>query len=330
MAKAELLGERGVAYVGNPSEVRNNPDELRVAAVSSLERLPQFPAAPTLRELGIEGLDEEVMWRGFAVKQGLPDEVLQWYGDLIEKVSADHEWRAFWEKDGIDVRYRDSAAFTATIESDFQEFTHYLTQLGIVRADVSTPLARFFSGWSSLAVLCVLGILGRFAAKKYYGPRADVGEVVIPFALLSLGLVLLGASLLFPHGGKVGAAAIPQLWIWFLMPICAVLLFQAFRSVAANDDHDKNPAATTATAPLIHTPVAPFIVLMTIYVPCVWLVGYFVSTFLFLVVAMMLLGERRVARVTGIATAWLVFSYIVFAYVLSVPLPVGRLVERLF
>ena len=326
-AKAELLGERGVAYVGNPSEVRSSPDELQVAAVSARNRLPQFPAAPTLRELGIEGLDEEFMWRGFAVKQGVPDEVLQWYGDLIKKVSADPEWRAFWEKDGIDVQYRDSAEFTATVQSDFQEFAHYLRQLGVVRAGVSTPLTRFFSGWSPLAMLGLLGVLCAFIGRKYYGPHADLGEVIIPFALLSLALVLLAASLLFPRSGNVGAAAIPQLWIWFLIPICAVLLFQAFRSVKVAGDHDK-PPATTASASLIPTHMAPFIALMAVYVPCMWLLGYYVSTFLFLIVAMILLGERRVGRLAGIATGWLFFSYIVFARVLFVPLPLGRLVER--
>lgn len=179
-------------------------------------------------------------------------------------------------------------------------------------------------------MLGLLGILCGFVAKWYYGPHADVGEVIIPFVLLSLALVLLGASLLFPHSNGVGAAAIPRLWIWFLAPVCAVLLFQAFCSLAAEGDHDKRPVATTAATSLIHTPVAPFIVLMTIYVPCVWLLGYFVSTFLFLVAAMLLLGERRVGRVVGIATAWLVFSYAVFARLLFVPLPVGILREWLF
>ncbi len=179
-------------------------------------------------------------------------------------------------------------------------------------------------------MLGLLGILCGFVGKRYYGPHADVGEIIIPFVLLSLALVLLGASLLFPHSGKVGAAAIPRLWILFLAPVCAVLLFQAFCSLTAEGDQDKRPTATTAAISLIHTPVARFIVLMTIYVPCVWLLGYFVSTFLFLVVAMMLLGERRVGRVTGIATGWLVFSYIVFARVLFVPLPVGNLMEWLF
>jgi hypothetical protein len=155
-----------------------------------------------------------------------------------------------------------------------------------------------------------------------------VGEVIIPVALLALGMVLLGASLLFPHSGEVGAAAIPQLWIWFLMPMCAVLLLQAFRTVTANVDRDTNPAATMATVSLIHAPVAPFVVLMLVYVPSVWLLGYYVSTFFFLVVAMLSLGERRVTRVLGIATTWLVFSYVVFARVLFVPLPVGEIIER--
>ncbi len=326
-AWAALLGGQGAAYVGNPSEVRNNPDQLQVAAVSSPARLPQFSAAPTLRELGIEGLDEEVMWRGFAVKRGVPEKVLQWYGRLIEKVSADPQWRGFWEKDGIQVQYRGPAEFTTTVKSDLQEFTHYLGQLGVVPDHVATPLARFFSGWSPLAMLGVLSALSAFIMKRYFGPQSDVGELIIPFALLLLALLLLGASFLFPRSVGLGAAAIPQLWIWFLAPMCAVLLFQAWRVVSAEQARDTNPAAPPTTS-LIRTPAAAFVVLMIVYVPCVWQLGYFASTFLFLVFAMVLLGECRLGRVVGIASGWLVFSYLVFARLLFVPLPVGKLLER--
>ena len=93
-------------------------------------------------------------------------------------------------------------------------------------------------------------------------------------------------------------------------------------------EHDSNvlPPKTTS---LLRTPVTPFVILMIIYVPSVSLLGYYVSTFVFIVIAMVLLGERRPGRVAGIAEGWLVFSYVVFARLLFVPLPVGRAFERL-
>ncbi|MCD6123441.1 MAG: hypothetical protein J7K04_16535 [Spirochaetales bacterium] len=62
-AMAALLGGQGVAYVGNPRDIAGKPD-LKIAAVSFEQRLKQFPNVPTFGELGANGLNNEVMWRG--------------------------------------------------------------------------------------------------------------------------------------------------------------------------------------------------------------------------------------------------------------------------
>ena len=61
-AMAALMGGQGVAYVGNPADTMGRPD-LKVCAVSSDKRLKQYPDAPTFRELGLAGLEDEIMWR---------------------------------------------------------------------------------------------------------------------------------------------------------------------------------------------------------------------------------------------------------------------------
>jgi len=66
-ALAALLGDQGVAYVGNPRDASGNAD-LRIAAVSSSERLAALPEVPTFGELEIHNLENEYMWRGFALK----------------------------------------------------------------------------------------------------------------------------------------------------------------------------------------------------------------------------------------------------------------------
>lgn len=101
-AIAALMGKQGVVYVGNPSETRGKPD-LGVAAICYTRRLASFPDIPTFDELGVKGVENEVMWRGFAVKKGTPENVIKWYEDLFEKVTNDEDWRNTYEKDGIDV-----------------------------------------------------------------------------------------------------------------------------------------------------------------------------------------------------------------------------------
>ncbi len=101
-AIAALIGKQGVLYVGNPSETRGKPD-LGVAAICYTRRLASFPDVPTFEELGVHGVENEVMWRGFAVKKGTPENVIKWYEELFEKVTNDQDWRNTYEKDGIDV-----------------------------------------------------------------------------------------------------------------------------------------------------------------------------------------------------------------------------------
>lgn len=76
-AIAALLGEQGVAYVGNPRDIVGKAENFKIAAVSSKKRLDEFPDGPTFAELGIKGLDSEIMWRGFAVKKGTPANVVK-------------------------------------------------------------------------------------------------------------------------------------------------------------------------------------------------------------------------------------------------------------
>ena len=101
-AMAAVIGQQAQVYVGNPVDVRGKPD-LMMAAISAQKRFSQFPDVPTLKELGIKGLDEESFWRGFALKKGTPESVVAWYDDLFAKLTADPDWRKFNEKDGMEV-----------------------------------------------------------------------------------------------------------------------------------------------------------------------------------------------------------------------------------
>ena len=131
-AMAALMGGQGVAYVGNPADIMGRPD-LKIAAVSSAERLPQFPDAPTFRELGIEGLDEESMWRGFCVKKGTPPEAVQWLQNLVDQVTNDPEWRQFFENQAIEVVHYKTDRFTDIVRQNLEDAEKYFRQFGIIQ-----------------------------------------------------------------------------------------------------------------------------------------------------------------------------------------------------
>jgi len=120
-AIAGLLGEQGITYVGNPGEVIGKPD-LKVAAICADERLEQFPDVPTFKELGIPGLENEVMWRGFAVKTGTPDSIIAWYDDIFEKVANDPEWIASYAPQGNLLVHQTRDEFNALVAADYAAY----------------------------------------------------------------------------------------------------------------------------------------------------------------------------------------------------------------
>ena len=132
-AMAALMGGHGVAYVGNPQDVIGRPD-LKVAVISSPERIGgQFANVPTFRELGVKGLDNEIMWRGFMIKKGVPQEAYSFYMDLFEKVNKDPKWREYIEKGGANpVLYKEDK-FLSIVKNDQAEFTETLRKLGAIK-----------------------------------------------------------------------------------------------------------------------------------------------------------------------------------------------------
>jgi putative tricarboxylic transport membrane protein len=132
-AMAALLGGHGVVYVGNPQDVVGRPD-LKVAAISAQKRLAgQFAYAPTFKEVGISGLDSEIMWRGFMVKKAIPAEARAYYDDLLEKVSKDPEWREYISKGGANSVFYKEEKFNKIVKNDATEFTATLKELGILK-----------------------------------------------------------------------------------------------------------------------------------------------------------------------------------------------------
>ena len=132
-AMAALLGGHGVVYVGNPQDVIGRPD-LKVAAIASEKRLGgQFADVPTFDELGVKGLSNEIMWRGFMTKKGIPAEAEAFYLDLFEKVTNDPEWKAYIEKGGATPVMQTNDEFSAIVKKDQAEFGAALKDLGVIK-----------------------------------------------------------------------------------------------------------------------------------------------------------------------------------------------------
>jgi putative tricarboxylic transport membrane protein len=124
-AMAVVIGGQAEVYVGNPADVAGKPD-LQIAVISAPKRLPQFPDVPTFKELGIKELDNETMWRGFALKAGTSAKIKKWYDDLFDKVTDDPDWHNFFEPNGMTLVHVRTDKFDDMVRKDIAEQTKYL------------------------------------------------------------------------------------------------------------------------------------------------------------------------------------------------------------
>jgi putative tricarboxylic transport membrane protein len=319
-AIAALLGEQGVAYVGNPRDALGNPD-LYIAAVSSKQRLKVFPDTPTFTELGVPSLDNEYMWRGFALKAGTPQEIIEWYEDLFVKVTADPEWREFWSRGGIEVEFVGGDEFADIVRQDVETFEYYLTKSEIITTKSNSGLALLASGFPLLLLtIGFIVILAVFGLLIYRSSVSHIlGRVMVIGFFLIVSIVLYLQTLTFPANSEVGPAVVPRLWILMIIPLSLLLLFRTF----------KRQEKVEANGPRMDI-VLVFIGFLVVYLLVMNYIGYFISTFLFIVVGMLYLGYKNQKVTFIVATSWIVFSYVIFYKILFVSLPLGKLFEGLF
>ena len=319
-AIAALLGEQGVAYVGNPRDALGNPD-LYVAAVSSDKRLEAFPNAPTFAELGSTTLNNEYMWRGFALKAGTPPDVIEWYTNLFQQVTADPDWKEFWGKGGIDVEFIGGDEFTDIVKQDVETFEYYLTKSEIISTSSNNGLSKYGEGTPllilTIGLITVIGLAGYLIYKSSFSNT--FGRIMVIGFFLLISIVFYLQSFIFPMSSEVGPAVVPRLWIFTLVPLSLLLLVKTLR----------NKEGVEQAGPRVDI-VLTFIGFLVVYLLVMNYVGYFLSTFIFMITGMIYLGYKNIKVMLITSATWIVFSYIIFYKILFVPLPLGKWFEGLF
>jgi hypothetical protein len=265
------MGGQGIAYVGNPLDALES-DNLRVALVSHPERLTQFPDAPTYGELGFPQLDHEVMWRGFAVKEGTPQDALAWYDQLFRAVDADPQWRELWAHGGIDVEYRKRDVFAPRIREDIQVFTHYLQQLDLFQTTRNNRFSAWFEHYglaSALGLLLATNLAGWFWVRGN-SDRLALGPLLIPLNVLATGVILLAASFTLVRTEGIGPALVPRLWIGLLMPSTLVLVSR-WRIDSAQRSQTVHGMSSKSDADIGRSALVRFVLWLLIYLVTLWL-----------------------------------------------------------
>ncbi|MVA12164.1 tripartite tricarboxylate transporter substrate binding protein [Agrobacterium vitis] len=128
-----LLGKHIDAAMMTPStglsQVKSG--EFRLLGVSTAERSPFLPDAPTFKEQGFDL--EGAIWRGIAVKAGTPDDVVATIQTAIDKVTASPEWKKFQEEQFQDSPNWSEKEFTERVKKDLEAQSEFLKSAGFVK-----------------------------------------------------------------------------------------------------------------------------------------------------------------------------------------------------
>lgn len=347
-ALAALMGGHGSTYTGNPGEVRGRPD-LAIAAVCAPERLPQFPDAPTFRELGIPGLENETMWRGIAIHPSTPPEILAWHQALLERIASDPAWQAEWQSEGLSVKLESHPAFTTRISRETAEFTSFLRQLGIL-PEPGIPLPRP-SPWLwatvSITALLLASIAVVLALRKAHPLHWSPSFFAALCGMAAAGILAFAVGTL-PAGNRldpIGPGGIPLLWAALLVVCFAAVARQSLPSPATSrlPIHPRHSVGQTSSAspsnseaspvPAPDSPIPPplpgfvlawALALLLTSIPLLMSgLGYYLTVALAFPAALCLLGWQKPLSISAITLGWLLFAWLIFAGLLHVDLPGG-------
>ena len=107
-----VLGKHVAAAMTYPTFAIANKERVRMLAVATANRLPQFPNTPTFKELGYDWVDGA--YRGIAVPKSTPEAVRKQISDLFLKINTDPEHRKQMLDSGyeqVDITYEQMADF---------------------------------------------------------------------------------------------------------------------------------------------------------------------------------------------------------------------------
>lgn len=173
--------------------------------------------------------------------------------------------------------------------------------------------------WILLTIMVVILIGIAFLVNKS-SKKKYTGRIVIPVFFIELAVVFGILLLSFPDkGDEVGPGVVPGLWI---IGILGLSIFLLIRGLLEHEEEDP-PWGNVGN-------VAVFIAMTILYLIFMQLIGYMISTFIYLITGMFYLKYRNWKVMIAMAAGWITFSYFAFYRLLYVPLPKGKLIEWIF
>ena len=131
-AVTDALGGHIEMVVNNKSNLlpQFRDGRLKALAVTSSERWPELPQTPTMREVGILGFPQEVLF-GLLAPAGTPQPIVMRLNSAINEALRSPDVRASLDGIGVDARIGTPEAFAAALEEQAREWKRVIEETGI-------------------------------------------------------------------------------------------------------------------------------------------------------------------------------------------------------
>ncbi len=128
---ASILGGHVSAAMSYSTLAIQQKGKMRMLAVATEKRLPQFPDVPTFRELGLNWVDGA--YRGIGVPKSTPQAVRKQVSDMMDAINKDPELRKRMQEGGFEVTDITLEMVPAFMKERSQEYLNAAKALGLAK-----------------------------------------------------------------------------------------------------------------------------------------------------------------------------------------------------
>ena len=128
---ASVLGGHVSATMSYTTLAIQQKGKMRVLAVATEKRLPQFPDAPTFSELGVKWIDGA--YRGVAVPKSTPENIRKQVSDMMDAINKDPDLRKRMVEGGFEVTDIGYDQMPAFMKERTQDYMGTAKLMGLVK-----------------------------------------------------------------------------------------------------------------------------------------------------------------------------------------------------
>lgn len=163
-----------------------------------------------------------------------------------------------------------------------------------------------------ISLLFVIWAVVRKTDRKEY-----LFSILLPCALMFLAILFYAITFSFRDQAVGGPTTIPRIWIYSLIVLSIGLMISVWSGKVAPDKKFNRVGF-----------VFLFVGLLVLYCYSFQYIGYFLSSFLFVVASLFALSYKNKLVVFSIAGFWVIFVYAIFYKTLHIYLPLGSVFEH--